>query len=255
MPKHRAPRFVRTREIVVGLPVVAGASAVTLGVLTFPAQAHTTAHTTAPPPAVAAASAPAAVGQYTVQPGDTIAAIAAAHGQSWQELYQRNVGVIGGNPDAITPEQTLSVSGAGAAPASPAPAPALTLAAASQSAVARITNSAGPVQPHVAAAANAVVGNVPGAAGLTIGGTRASATDAGGHPAGLALDYMVMSDAALGDAIVAYHVAHWDELRVDYIIWEQRMLSSPTGSWTPMADRGSATANHMDHPHVSFQAG
>jgi LysM repeat protein len=253
MPKHRAPRFVRTKEIVAGLPVVAGASAVTLGVLTFPAQAHTTA----PPSAVAVAAAPAAVGQYTVQRGDTIAAIAAAHGQSWQELYQRNVGVIGGNPDAITPGQALTVSGVGATAPAPAPEPAPTraLTASSQSAVASITNSAGPVQPHVAAAANAVVSSVPGAAGLTIGGTRASATDPGGHPAGLALDYMVMSNTALGDAIVQYHVAHWDELGVDYIIWQQRMLSSPTGSWKPMADRGSATANHLDHPHVSFRAG
>ena len=54
-------------------------------------------------------------------------------------------------------------------------------------------------------------------------------------------------DAALGDAIVEYHIAHWDELGVEYIIWQQRMLSSPGGSWKAMADRGSATANHMDH--------
>ena len=32
-------------------------------------------------------------------------------------------------------------------------------------------------------------------------------------------------DAALGDAIVEYHIAHWDELGVEYIIWQQRMLS------------------------------
>jgi hypothetical protein len=64
---------------------------------------------------------------------------------------------------------------------------------------------------------------------------------------------MVMSDAALGDAIVEYHKAHWDELGVDYIIWQQRMLSSPNGSWKAMADRGGATANHMDHPHVNYR--
>src|SRR3712207_7574017 len=57
-----------------------------------------------------------------------------------------------------------------------------------------------------------------------------SAADPGGHPSGLAVDYMVLGDSALGDAIVAYHIAHWDELRVDYIIWQQRMLSSPGGS-------------------------
>ncbi|MCZ2820252.1 LysM domain-containing protein [Modestobacter sp. VKM Ac-2977] len=268
MPKHRAPRFVRTKEIVVGIPVVAGVSAVTLGALAFPAQAHTT---TAAPPAVVAAPAAAQVAQYTVQPGDTVARIAAAHGQPWQAFYQRNVGVIGSNPNVITPGQVLAVSGTGApapaaapapAPAAaPAPAPAAApapvqaLVAAAQSPVASITNNAGPVQPRAAAAANAVVSNVPGAAGITIGGTRPSAADPGGHPSGLALDYMVLSDTALGDAIVQYHVANWDALGVEYIIWHQRMLSSPTGSWSPMADRGSATANHMDHPHVNYQAG
>ena len=57
---------------------------------------------------------------------------------------------------------------------------------------------------------------MPGADGITIGGTRASAADPGGHPSGLALDYMVMSDAALGDAIAQYHIAHWDELGVEH---------------------------------------
>ena len=57
----------------------------------------------------------------------------------------------------------------------------------------------------------------------------------------------------LGDAIVAYHLAHWDELGVEYIIWQQRMLSSPGGSWKTMENRGSATANHMDHLHVNYR--
>jgi hypothetical protein len=120
------------------------------------------------------------------------------------------------------------------------------------SVVARITNTAGSVKPQVQAAANTVVSNVPGADGITLGGTRASAADPGGHPSGLALDYMVMTDAALGDAIVAYHRAHWDELGVDYLIWQQRMLSSPNGSWSTMEDRGGTTANHYDHVHVNY---
>ena len=40
---------------------------------------------------------------------------------------------------------------------------------------------------------------------------------------------MVLGNSALGDAIVAYHIAHWDELGVEYVIWQQRMLSSPNG--------------------------
>jgi hypothetical protein len=121
------------------------------------------------------------------------------------------------------------------------------------STVAKINNSAGGIKAVAQAAANAVVSNVPGAAGMTIGGTRASAADPGGHPSGLALDYMVGSNSGLGDAIVAYHIAHWDELGVEYIIWEQRMLSSPGGSWKGMENRGSPTANHMDHPHVNYR--
>jgi hypothetical protein len=31
------------------------------------------------------------------------------------------------------------------------------------------------------------------------------------------------------------------------------MLSSPSGSWKRMEDRGSATANHMDHVHVNHR--
>ena len=98
-----------------------------------------------------------------------------------------------------------------------------------------------------------VVPTVPGAAGVTIGGTRASATDPNGHPSGLALDYMVLINRALGDAIAQYHIDHWDALGVEYVIWQQRMLSSPSGSWKPMADRGSTTENHMDHVHVNYR--
>jgi hypothetical protein len=139
---------------------------------------------------------------------------------------------------------------AGAAADSPAAAAAA--AGTTATAVAKISNSAGGVRPQTQAAANAVVSNVPGAAGITLGGTRASATDPGGHPSGLALDYMVLSNEALGEAIVAYHIAHWDELGVEYLIYKQRMLSSPGGSWSGMEDRGSPTANHMDHVHVNY---
>ncbi|MCZ2811661.1 hypothetical protein O2W15_09455 [Modestobacter sp. VKM Ac-2979] len=147
---------------------------------------------------------------------------------------------------------------AAAAPARAAAAAKPSAAAAASpgtavSAIAKINNSAGPIKPQAQAAANAVVSNVPGAGSITLGGTRPSAADPHGHPSGLAVDYMVMSNAALGDAIVAYHVANWAELGVDYIIWEQRMLSSPGGSWKQMEDRGSVTANHFDHPHVNYR--
>ncbi|TFV65732.1 hypothetical protein E4P40_26140, partial [Blastococcus sp. CT_GayMR20] len=145
---------------------------------------------------------------------------------------------------------------AAAAAAGAADEPAAAVAAAAgtvASAIAKISNSAGPLKPQAQNAANAVVSNVPGADSITLGGTRASAADPGGHPSGLAVDYMVLGNSALGDAIVAYHIAHWDELGVEYVIWQQRMLSSPNGGWKQMENRGSPTANHMDHPHVNYR--
>jgi LysM repeat protein len=279
MAKHRAPRYVRTKKVLAKAPVAAGATVVGFGVLSSPAQAFagTTvlAHAVEIPAATPAADAGTAAPEagHTVERGDTIAKIAAAHGQSWRELYQRNAGVIGADPNRIFPGQVLHTAGSAAAdPAAPAAwapvagsagnaAPAAAVAplaavapapAAAPAATASITNSAGSVAPQVQAAADRVVSEVPGADSITIGGTRPSATDPNGHPSGLALDYMVGSDSALGDAIVAFHIAHWDELGVEYVIWEQRILTSPTGAWKAMADRGSATANHMDHPHVNY---
>ncbi|QXG76181.1 hypothetical protein KUM42_00990 [Modestobacter sp. L9-4] len=157
-------------------------------------------------------------------------------------------------------EATAAAAAEAAAEVGPAPAEAPArrssagvASSAATSAVARITNRTGDVEPQVQAAADQVVSAVPGAGGITLGGTRASATDPGGHPSGLALDYMVLTDAALGDAIVAYHVEHWTELGVAYVIWEQRMLSSPGGSWKQMEDRGGVTENHVDHVHVNYR--
>jgi LysM repeat protein len=342
MAKHRAPRYVRTKQALAGVPVAAGATVVGFGVLSAPAAQAATTHdwtgvaqcesggdwhintgngyygglqfsqstwagyggtdlaaradlatpaqqvqiaeevlsgqgigawptcgkrltegTTAAAavaaPAVAqpVAAAPtqdasAAADTYTVVSGDTLAEIAAAHGEPWRALYERNVGVIGGNPDVLVPGQVLALSGSAPAAAPAATTATTTHAVVSTTTTAHITNSAGAVQPQAQAAADAVVSNVPGADGITLGGTRASAVDPHGHPSGLAVDYMVLSDAALGDAIVAYHLEHWDELGVEYIIWQQQILTSPTGSWKPMEDRGSATANHMDHVHVNY---
>jgi LysM repeat protein len=266
MAKHRAPRYVRTKKAIAKAPVAAGATVVGLGVLSSsPAHASTDSPAVAEAPAPAPAAVEAAT-SYTVQRGDTMAEIAAGLDQSWRDLYQRNLGVIGGDPNLIRPGQVLLVAGdAPAAPAAPvqvgsvgnsapvaaaAPAPA---EAAPPPATARISNSAGAVRPQAQAAADAVVSNVPGAAGITIGGTRASAVDPHGHPSGLALDYMVLSDTALGDAIAQYQIDHWDELGVEYVIWQQRILTSPTGAWKPMADRGGATANHLDHVHVNHR--
>lgn len=54
---------------------------------------------------------PAADGDYTVRPGDTLSAIASAHRLSggWAALYDRNEGVIGSDADLIKPGQLLDL--------------------------------------------------------------------------------------------------------------------------------------------------
>lgn len=197
----------------------------------------------------------------TVQPGDYLAKIAAEMNTDWQTLYETNKEVIGVNPDLIYPGQVYFVGGLPLAkpPATivevtpevevVAPAPVETLDAVG---TAIISNSAGSVSQRAQAAANRVVGSVRGAALITIGGTRSSARDMAGHPSGNALDYMVHADTALGNAIVQYHIDNWDSLGVDYIIWQQRIKYSANGAWEGMENRGSATQNHMDHPHVNY---
>jgi nucleoid-associated protein YgaU len=46
---------------------------------------------------------------YTVVAGDTLSAIAAAHGTSWEQIYADNESVIGGDPNLILPGQELTL--------------------------------------------------------------------------------------------------------------------------------------------------
>lgn len=83
----------------------------------------------------------------------------------------------------------------------------------------------------------------------SFGGYRAG--DSGDHGSGRAVDIMVSGDP--GWAIVRYVQAHAEELHVSYVIYQQKiwMAGNPTGRWKLMEDRGSRTANHYDHVHVS----
>jgi hypothetical protein len=72
----------------------------------------------------------------------------------------------------------------------------------------------------------------------------------GEHGTGQALDIMVSGD--LGNDIAAYLQANRAELGIEYLIWRQRIWRpSTSGAWRGMSDRGGATANHMDHVHVT----
>ncbi len=78
-------------------------------------------------------------------------------------------------------------------------------------------------------------------------------TRAGHSPTqGRAADFMVYADRAKGDAVTRYVIDNAARFRVEYVIWQQRIYIVASGKWRAMEDRGSATANHMDHPHVAF---
>ncbi len=72
------------------------------------------------------------------------------------------------------------------------------------------------------------------------------------HANGRALDFMVYKDKTKGDELVAYAQAHAARLGISYIIWYQRSWNPKRRTWARMADRGDITANHYDHPHISF---
>lgn len=80
------------------------------------------------------------------------------------------------------------------------------------------------------------------------GGVRPG--DPGDHGSGHALD--IMTSTSEGDAVARYLQGRAGELGIRYLIWKQRRWA-PGGTWVPMEDRGSITANHYDHVHVSVR--
>lgn len=98
--------------------------------------------------------------------------------------------------------------------------------------------------PNASAVYSAVRNQFPDM--TNIGGYRAG--DPGDHGSGRAVDIMVTG--ARGDQVAAWLQQHAGELNIKYLIWKQRIWN-PGGSWEYMADRGSTTANHYDHVHVS----
>jgi hypothetical protein len=83
----------------------------------------------------------------------------------------------------------------------------------------------------------------------TFYGKRSSS---GYHGEGRAVDCMI------SDSTVGWDIAHWvranaKELGAMEVIYRQHIWTVQRSSegWRPMSDRGSPTANHMDHVHVS----
>ncbi|MBW8487114.1 coiled-coil domain-containing protein [Actinomadura parmotrematis] len=92
----------------------------------------------------------------------------------------------------------------------------------------------------------------------TIGCSRPG--DPQDHGSGHACDFMEStggkmpsaSAQAHGDRVAAYVIANASSLGIKYVIWRQRIYDMRgSGGWKAMEDRGSITANHYDHVHVS----
>ncbi|WP_370616699.1 hypothetical protein [Mumia sp. Pv 4-285] len=81
------------------------------------------------------------------------------------------------------------------------------------------------------------------------GGVRSG--DGGEHGSGRALDIMVSGET--GDAIADFVRANASKLGVTEVLWAQKIWTTQRGSegWRSMEDRGSSTANHFDHVHVT----
>jgi hypothetical protein len=83
----------------------------------------------------------------------------------------------------------------------------------------------------------------------------------GEHPLGRACDFMLSTGGVLpaaGKVQLGYQVAAWAQanasrLGIMYIIYRQRIwdIRMASSGWVPMSDRGSITANHFDHVHIS----
>jgi len=108
------------------------------------------------------------------------------------------------------------------------------------------------IESHLTSNARAVYRAVCAVFGDTVssfGGFRAG--DHGDHGSGRAVDIMVSGDP--GWEIARYVQAHARELGVTYVIYQQKiwLVGRPKSQWRAMEDRGSRTANHYDHVHVS----
>ncbi|KAK2765075.1 hypothetical protein FQN54_008774 [Arachnomyces sp. PD_36] len=112
-------------------------------------------------------------------------------------------------------------------------------------------------QAHVIEAGEIILAENPGSTHVV----WCYADKAGEHGEGLALDLMVGSYNPVGQELAEWIMDNYVDLNVMYIIWGQKIWNPSSGeeptaweNWRDMEDRGSVTANHWDHNHISFNA-
>jgi hypothetical protein len=102
------------------------------------------------------------------------------------------------------------------------------------------------VSPNIVAVHDAVCAEFPEIS--VYGALRGGGGD---HATGHAVDIMVSGD--LGYQVAEFVRKYYSELGVSYVIYSQHIWSVERSGegWRSMSDRGSTTANHYDHVHVS----
>ena len=114
------------------------------------------------------------------------------------------------------------------------------------------------LQPNAVRVHRAVRSRFPSI--TTIYGWRRDVTP--DHPAGRALDLMIPQYKTTAGRSLGFEVANWSRanarsLRIKYVIWDQKIwnIQRDREGWRPMASRGSDTANHKDHVHITVYDG
>ena len=200
---------------------------------------------------------------FVAAAGESRALLADRAAQGDRAARTTTRGALAGT-QAVTAPRSLAASGGvtaytvkAVAKPKPKPKPVVPVASGAAAGSGAAAASSGGTSAY--AGAGAALGLTPAAAavysavrstfGITnIGGRRPG--DWGDHGTGRAVDVMI-SSSGQGDAVAAYIIANMGRLGVSYVIWRQRIWMSGTGGWRCMGERGSATANHDDHVHIS----
>jgi hypothetical protein len=127
----------------------------------------------------------------------------------------------------------------------PEPAPEPEEASATSGQCTNGTSVPSGVSPNISAVHQAVCAQFPEI--TTYGTFRAD----GEHAQGIAIDIMVSGDR--GWQVAEFVRNNYAQLGVNYLIYSQQIWSVDRAGegWRGMEDRGSVTANHYDHVHVT----
>ncbi|GAB2585262.1 SH3 domain-containing protein [Microlunatus antarcticus] len=113
------------------------------------------------------------------------------------------------------------------------------------------------LKPNGVKVLNAVRKNFPQI--KTIGTVRPDALP--DHPSGRALDLMIPNYKSKAGKQLGHNLSRWlqknqKDLGINYIIWDQHIWNVQRSSqgWRSMASRGSDSANHKNHVHVTVLA-